>query len=368
MPGRILFGIIIVVAIVVVLIVASSDSQTDGRRAGARKREPAPPHTAHKDRDSDDDSDDDHDTPDTGAGPSIPLSDFRSSTSRTFRDVTPGTQPRRRRFWVEPDESSQSTLIDGPSADIPNEPEVPAAVDIPAPESHNPWDAAEPPAPASRPASPPSPNSPFSLGSSATTSPQPSPQPSPTQLHRALDASRVDSPIAMSPRVQLPTPSASESPASQAGRLTPLPLLQQSSPPDSPAYPIHHMASSSTLLPSQTLESPTVVAPSMPSTRTSSESSFNTAMSPPTEFLSPENTQFNSPFSDSMALSENGSFHTDSTESLEPAGNTGDASSVADSEPDRPDDLSDNSSEGSSEGSWDADFDSVSSGAMSPRH
>ncbi|KAH8106458.1 hypothetical protein DFH11DRAFT_1640195 [Phellopilus nigrolimitatus] len=341
------------------------------RQAHAQRRRHARPHTIHED------SDHGHgrDMSDTGltgdAGLSIPLDDFGSSTSHDFRDVAPGTEPRRRRPRFEPDETSQSGVIDGPFADIPYEPIVPVVVDFSAPESHNPWSALEPPAVASRPASPPSPRSPFSLGSSSVTltSPQSSPRSSPTQLHRSLDASRVYSPVALSPRVQLPTPSASESPASQAGRLIPLPLLQQSVPLDSSAYPIHHMSSSPPpLLPSQSTERLTVVAPAMSSTQTSSELSFNTAMSPPTEFLSPESTQFNSPFSDSMALSEYDSFHSDSTESLDPAGNTGDAFWVTNSEPDRFDDLSDNSSDGSSEGSWVADFGEPVSGAMSPRH
>ncbi|KAH8104192.1 hypothetical protein DFH11DRAFT_1883731 [Phellopilus nigrolimitatus] len=272
-------GIILGVAVFVFFVITVFfDSSTDRGQAGSRKREPSPPHTVHEDSDRDDD----RHRPDTGSADDadlpILLDDSGSSTSRTFRDGAPCTEPRRRRLWVEPDKSSQSTVIDGPSADIPNETEIPASVDLPAPEPHNPWNAAVPPAPASRPASPPSPNSPFSLGLSATTS------------------------------------------------LQPLPLVQQSSPPDSPAYPIHRMTSSSTLRPSQPLEVPTVVAPSIPSTRTSSESSFYTAK----ELRSPGSTQSNSP-SQTPWHSAMTSPSTQTLPSLEPA--------VTNSEPDRLDDL-----------------------------
>ncbi|KAI5116391.1 hypothetical protein M0805_005328 [Coniferiporia weirii] len=326
-------------------------------RVDARRRRATIPFNARRDEDDDDDNNENVGNgdipglhPDSDATSSIELRDFNARTSTTVWSPPMSAGLRNRRTHSGAENSAQSDVIDGSIADIPYEPMAPLPVS---------WRSTA--STATPTVSPP--QSPFAVGSETTLT---SPHMSPQQNVWAVDASPRRSPVT-SPRIELPTPPASQSPAS------PPPILPPLQTPRS-------------------LGNLNVIAPSMSMQTSSSSLSFNTALSPQTDFRSFPT----SPLSDSQMFSgdeEMFSVGSRSSESLlrfvsaRGVGDTASGSERGDPDghrglgergdftehgdyDDLSDSLSDGSGEGSSNGSSDdswQDVMDVRSGVASPR-
>ncbi|THH06647.1 hypothetical protein EW145_g3944 [Phellinidium pouzarii] len=341
-----------------------------GRRGSRSGRRSVAPHFVHEEG---------RDMPDRSPSPSMSAHGSDNGTMVELESLGPssvrspamgsGLRNRRTRSSAEGGSgSAQSGIIDGSIVDIPYRPMQPES-----------WRGSA--ATATPTVSPP--QSPFTLGSESVT-PLTSPHSTPLQLHNSsIISSPMHSPIVVSPH-ELPSLFEDAPLPPRPSSPSPFQASEDLNAVQSPAVTMPSVA------PSTYFENPWAIPPASArpqapenlhvlvqstSMQTSSSSlSFNTALSPQTEFRSLPPSQLTSPFSDSLTLSENDtmySFGSRSSESFltfnENEGGRLD-SSVSNSEVGDDDELNENLSEGPSEGegSWE-EVSEPRSGPMSPR-